>query len=338
MKSKKVILAMLLMIAILGYLNMTDFRIADYTGRSVLDPDKQGIPSEYSVDPVVMFCPRDDCAHTLEFIINNSDTIHCAFFDLDIPELIGALEAKNASVIVDADNHGLVKGKITHLKKDTRTAFMHNKFCIFDNSIILTGSMNPTHNGNNRNNNNMIIISSSYLAENYEAEFQEMWNGEFGKGGRTANPVIMLNDQRIENWFCPEDWCANKIMNVLEQANESIYFMTFSFTHDDIGDILIEKHKQGVEVKGIFETRQNRQYSEMDKLNKSGIHVMTDTNPAAMHHKVFIIDNRTVITGSMNPTKSGDTRNDENVLIVHGPRIAKAYLQEFGNIFNNFIK
>ena len=329
MKSKKVILAMLVLIAIMGYLNITDFRIADYTGRSVLDQDVQEVPSEYSVDPAVLFCPEDDCAHTLEFIINNSDTIHCAFFDLDIPEVIGALEARNASVIVDADNYDLVDRKITNLRKDTRTAFMHNKFCVFDNSIVWTGSMNPTFNGNNRNNNNVIITSSSYLAENYETEFQEMWNGDFGKGERTDNPIIMLNDKKIGNYFCPEYWCANKIIDVLKQANESIHFMTFSFTHDQIGDLLIEKRKQGVEVKGIFEKRQQNKYSEHIKFNETGIEFVFDTNPATMHHKVFIVDNRIVITGSMNPSKNGDTRNDENVLIIHDQDIAWKFIEEF---------
>ena len=51
-----------------------------------------------------------------------------------------------------------------------------------------------------------------------------------------------------------------------------------------------------------------------------------------MHHKVFIIDNRTVITGSFNPTKNGDTRNDENILIIHDEKIAGKYLEEFNEL------
>ena len=51
-----------------------------------------------------------------------------------------------------------------------------------------------------------------------------------------------------------------------------------------------------------------------------------------MHHKVFIVDN-CVVTGSMNPSKSGDTRNDENVLVICDEGIAKEFEKEFERIY-----
>ena len=52
-----------------------------------------------------------------------------------------------------------------------------------------------------------------------------------------------------------------------------------------------------------------------------------------MHHKVFIIDNETVVTGSMNPTGNGNSKNDENILIIHDSEIAKQYAEEFWRIW-----
>ncbi len=312
----------------------TDLDIDRLTGDTTLDSDGQ-IPSEISKAPIVLFCPRDSCGQNLAYMINSSEKVHCAFFDLDIPEVIGALEMKNALVVVDADNFKAAEGKITNLRKDTRTAFMHNKFCVFDDRMVLTGSFNPTKNGDEKNDNDVIVISSEHLAENYEAEFQELWDGRFGEGDTAGNPIITLNNNKIENYFCPEDWCANKVLKALSYANESIYFMTFSFTHDQIGDLLLEKHNQGVEIRGVFEKSQNSQYSEFEKLKRAGADVVLDRNPAAMHHKVFIIDNKTVITGSFNPTKNADTKNDENLLILYDPHIAQEYLSEFEYITQN---
>ena len=51
-----------------------------------------------------------------------------------------------------------------------------------------------------------------------------------------------------------------------------------------------------------------------------------------MHHKVFIIDNETVITGSFNPTGGGDTNNDENVLIIKDKDITQRFLQEYQKV------
>ena len=48
-----------------------------------------------------------------------------------------------------------------------------------------------------------------------------------------------------------------------------------------------------------------------------------------MHHKVFIIDEKTVVTGSFNPTAGGDTRNDENVLVIEDVAIAKRFMDEY---------
>jgi phosphatidylserine/phosphatidylglycerophosphate/cardiolipin synthase-like enzyme len=48
-----------------------------------------------------------------------------------------------------------------------------------------------------------------------------------------------------------------------------------------------------------------------------------------MHHKTSIIDEKTVITGSMNPTACGNERNDENMLVIEDEGIAGLYLEEF---------
>src|SRR3989344_6457261 len=107
---------------------------------------------------------------------------------------------------------------------------MHNKFCVVDNEKLLTGSMNPNFNGVNKNNNNLLLIQSKYLAENYEAEFKELWQGIFKKGDPVKYPLIELSGISIENYFCPEDHCAQQVAAELKQAKRSIYFMAFSFT------------------------------------------------------------------------------------------------------------
>jgi len=52
-----------------------------------------------------------------------------------------------------------------------------------------------------------------------------------------------------------------------------------------------------------------------------------------MHHKVFIIDNEIVITGSYNPTKHANKANDENILIINDGNLAKMYEKEFNSLF-----
>ena len=68
-------------------------------------------------------------------------------------------------------------------------------------------------------------------------------------------------------------------------------------------------------------------------MKEAGIPVIIDTSSGTMHHKVIIIDDETVITGSYNFSKNAETRNSENLLIIKGNKeIARAYLDEFNRL------
>jgi len=294
------------------------------------------IPSEITADPVVFFCPNDDCEKPIIDLINYAEKyVHCAFYDIDLPHLIKNLSAKSYSVdvkiIVDNDNYGEITGP--NVKQDTSRQYSHNKFCVIDDFIVATGSFNPTERGNFYNNNNLVVFYSHYLAKNYENEFQELWNGTFGSGVEVKYPIIRLNNYTVENYFCPEDECAEHVIYEINKANKSIYFMTFSFTHERIADALLFKDKT-IDIKGIFEKRQISSYSQFERLKGFGLEVKKDINPYNMHHKVFIIDNKTVITGSFNPSKNADERNDENILIIHNNKVAEEFLSEFRFLWN----
>jgi phosphatidylserine/phosphatidylglycerophosphate/cardiolipin synthase-like enzyme len=273
----------------------------------------------------VYFCPRDKCLEKIINLIDSSTEIKCAFFDLDIPELIEKLKEKNVEVVIEDKN------ALEEFSTGYSSALMHNKFCIFDKKIIMTGSMNPTERGNYYNNNNIVIIKSDHLAENYLDEFEELNNNIYGQGKNVKFPEILYGNLKIENYFCPEDNCKLRVINALKNAENSIYFMTYSFTDEDIGNLLYNKNYLGLDVKGILEKRQISKYSRYNDLKDFSI---IDKNKYTMHHKVFIIDNKTVITGSYNPSKNANERNDENILIIYDKNIAQKYIEEFEYLWN----
>jgi len=285
----------------------------------------------------VHFCQVENCSSFLLALIEQSqDSIECAFFDLDLKEIMKALGEKSLSIevklVIDNEN-ALPNLKGGGVKYDTSSQYSHNKFCIFDNKIILTGSFNPTKSEID-NNNNIMIIESENLVVNYESEFNELFNNNFGKGRKTANPIIYINNKRYENYFCPDDSCQEKVLEELEKAEENIYFMTFSFTDNKISRLLVDKKKANLDIKGVFESsRFNMQYEQYRYLQDNNIKLAPDNKPVTMHHKVFIIDNRTVITGSYNPTQAANEKNDENILIIKDKAIAEKFLQEFNRLF-----
>lgn len=293
-------------------------------------------PIEIARNPEVYFCPKEDCSKVFEEKIKNANSsVHCAFYDIDLKNVISSLAAKSrvadVKAVIDESNYeNQIKGN--GIRLDTDKQLMHNKFCVIDSNVVITGSFNPTDNDNYHNNNNIVVVYSNVLAKNYEDEFDELWNGEFGKGGNVKYPNLYINNVKIENYLCPEDNCASHIIDLIKGAKSSVYFMSFSFTNEGIADALVMK--DNLDIKGIFDSSQSSsKFSQFKRLQEFGINVKKDANKYKMHHKVFIIDNQTVATGSFNPTLSADTKNDENLLVIHDKKIANDFLKEFDNLW-----
>ncbi|MCP3682464.1 MAG: DUF1669 domain-containing protein [bacterium] len=253
----------------------------------------------------IYFCPQDNCIDVFYNVINNAKSTHCALYNAD-DSIINLLESKELVMNKDRSGYGL----------------MHNKFCIIDGEKVITGSFNPTKFSRNHKDN-IIIIESKALAQIYEAEFQELSNNIFGSGEKN-NKKLRLDNTLIEIYFCPEDNCIYNLRKHLLSANKSIYFMTYSFTHPSVANDLIIKHNQGIEIRGVLEKTSYSKYP----LLSNHTNVILHQNKQIMHNKVFIIDNKTVITGSFNPTKSADTKNDENMLVIHNKEVAMRYIKE----------
>lgn len=288
---------------------------------------------EDSLRTELYFSPDNLTMHFISYIQGSNSSLDCALYDISDrvrQELVRKNRQAQVRLVTDNENAGTEGDAV----KADSYGLMHNKFCIRDSKDVWTGSYNPTDRGT-LNDNNALVIRSEHIAGLYQEEFDEMWSGIFKRGDRTKRNRIDYSSNRIEVYFCPEDSCAEKIYDELEDAEQSIHFMVFSFTRTDYLDLLNRKSRE-VRIKGIFEkTRINQRYNIYNKLSQNkGIELKLDRNRYVLHHKVFVVDNRTVITGSFNPTKGADTRNDENVLIIRDRNIAGQYLAEFNRVWN----
>jgi phosphatidylserine/phosphatidylglycerophosphate/cardiolipin synthase-like enzyme len=215
-------------------------------------------------------------------------------------------------------------------------AFLHSKFAVIDRRIVWTGSWNMTSNGTYRNNNNILRISAPPIVENYAAEFEQMSAGTFGtsKASLSSYPIVEGGNVRIENYFAPQDGVAAHILLRLQQARHTIRFLAFAYTSDDIAQAMLERQAAGVQVQGVFESRNARgSGSQFAALRDGGAEVLEDGNCYTMHHKVIIIDDATVITGSYNFTGRAEDTNDENLLIIDDAGVAQQFLREFERVY-----
>jgi phosphatidylserine/phosphatidylglycerophosphate/cardiolipin synthase-like enzyme len=246
-------------------------------------------------------------------------------------------------VVMESDNidrsapQALIEAGIPILG-DRREGLMHDKFVVIDRSEVWLGSMNYTYSGAYEDNNQLIHIRSVEMAENYTKEFEEMFLDDmFGDRivPETPNPEIDITGTEIEVYFSPDDGVADHVYSILNAAQESIYFMAFSFTTDEFGEAIRMGAENGLTVAGVMEEQQVKSNigTEYDFFKQAGLDVFVDGNAGQMHHKTMIVDEEIVITGSYNFSRSAEIRNDENLIVLHNKQIADFFMKEFWRVY-----
>ena len=191
-------------------------------------------------------------------------------------------------------------------------SIQHNKFCVIDRRYVMTGTGNITDSEIDRNYNVWTIIESKELAEDFINEHQQMMNGRFGhaKDRPDNNNVFNVGGVKIEAYFSPHEDAMSQFLQAVGQAQSNIYFAIFAFTHDQLGRMFVQKHKQFTAegnpngVRGIMDRSQltHNQYVEVYRIAT-----------ACGHTYGFEAGGGAANGGSANPfTTSWDTPNQAN--------------------------
>lgn len=176
----------------------------------------------------------------IKIVKSAKKTIDLAIFDIEEPNSVKAIiDAKNRGVqvriVTDSDNlndkvnYSQPRPAIQALKQvadipivdDKRTAFMHNKFAIIDSETVITGSMNLSVNSMFRDNNNAIKIVSKEIAQNYQEEFNRMFEQKiFGPPGprNILSPEVKVGSAVVKTFFSPKGGTRDAILEELRKA------------------------------------------------------------------------------------------------------------------------
>lgn len=243
--------------------------------------------------------------------------------------LIYDVDAKNQNIYPDTFK---LVNLIANSKSDSglkdSNATMHNKFYIFDNKIVITGSANLSHTDmSGFNSNNIIVINSADVAKIYKTEFEQMFNGNFHSA---KIPTAKNKANGMQIYFSPQDKSINNaVLPIIENAKDYIYIPIFVITENRVVEALIKAKQRGVDVRLISDAlNASSKYSKIKVLRASGIPVKIENYAGKMHSKTMIVDDKYSIIGSMNFSKSGETKNDENTIVLENAEATK-YLKRF---------
>ena len=301
-------------------------------------------------------CRTNVCQMLKYHIDSSKNTIDMAIYGFEnIPQIKEALiNAQNRGVKLrmvydtDSDNNNyyrhtldlanIVKNTNTDNKNQkTKSFIMHNKFIIFDNKRVYTGSANISPSDMSSYNSNVILfIKSDKIAEIYTKEFNQLYSGKFHTEKVSSdNGNIVLGASVLSVYFSPQDNIINtKIIPLINKSKKSIYMPTFLITHKDLTKALINAKQRGVDIKILIDgANANSQHSTHKLLRDNGIDVKVENYAGKMHSKSIIIDEEYLVLGSMNFSKSGNSKNDENVIIIKNPKLAEFYINQFKEMY-----
>ena len=144
-------------------------------------------------------------------------------------------------------------------------------------------------------------------------------------------------DVRQEAWFSPDDACPNRIVEAIGSARTSIDVCIFTLTDDRIAEALLAAHARHIALRIVTDDdKADDLGSDVHTLQQAGIPLRMDRTPAHMHHKFALFDERLVLTGSYNWTRSADRDNRENFVVSDDPVLVRRFRAEFDRLWAEF--
>jgi len=141
-----------------------------------------------------------------------------------------------------------------------------------------------------------------------------------------AAPVVI----ETEVWFSPGSECRAAVINHIGSCRKRADICVFTIADDDITAAILAAHRRGVAVRVVSDDdKRHDAGSDIQRLRDAGIAVVLDDSDAHMHHKFALLDERWLLNGSFNWTRSASQVNEENLVATNDPQ----QLREFGGQF-----
>lgn len=240
--------------------------------------------------------------------------------------LVHDMDSKGNNIYENTSNLAkLIQNTQSDRNSKEASFIMHNKFYIFDNKTVITGSANLSHTDmSGYNSNAVVVINSEEAANIYRREFEQMYEGRFHSVKTSMNKTSNI-------YFSPQDkTITNGVLPLIKGAKNYIYIPAFIVIENRIIEELISAKKRGIDVRIIADAlNASARHSRVKDLRENGVPVKIENYAGKMHSKTMIIDDKYLLLGSMNFSYSGENRNDENFIILANPEAAKFYKSFF---------
>lgn len=219
------------------------------------------------------------------------------------------------------------------------------------------------------NVNHLLRIESPALADRFGAEFKRFWGD--GPGGASDSQfglnkqgggfeTVVVGRTRVRLLFAPHRRSdphhgLNLLAQVLAGSKRRLDLALFVFSAQNLADTVGQLKARGVQIRLLADPGfANRPFSEvLDLLGLAlpdrhckleagnrplaapleGVATPRLAGGDKLHHKVAVIDNRTVVSGSFNWSPSAAHQNDEVLMIIDSPQLAAHFTREIDRLW-----
>ena len=219
------------------------------------------------------------------------------------------------------------------------------------------------------NVNHLLQLESPALAELFADDFSRMWGD--GPGGqpdsrfglaKQSGPAtrVLVGQTPVDVLFAPHprsdpNHGLNLISSTMAAAEHRIDLALFVFSAQALTDVIAALQAKGVKLRLLADPGfASRSFSEVldllgvalaDRLCKleagnrpleqaaEGVGIPRLARGDKLHHKLAIVDGRTVITGSFNWSPSAAHQNDETLLLIRSPQLAAHFTREVDRLW-----
>lgn len=136
--------------------------------------------------------------------------------------------------------------------------------------------------------------------------------------------------------FSPQDNCPGDICEMFADTKRTADVCVFTITDDRITSAILRAFERGVKIRIITDNdKAADEGSDADRLAAAGVPVRVDRTAYHMHHKFAIFDQKSLLNGSYNWTRSAAENNEENFVILDLPPLVSRFQKQFDQLWDS---
>lgn len=272
----------------------------------------------------------------IKALSKSTKSIYIQTYDLKDKSIIALLNQKakqgvTISIITDKKHLTYATKRLSSsidIQKGNCSGLMHQKVLIIDEKLSFLGSQNLTSTSLSMHGNIMLGIQDEKLSRSLIQVHQQMLDKDKNVARNLGNIVI---DQG-QIYFHPRKNIdsIDAITDIIQSAKKSIKVAMFTFTHQALSSSIVNAHNRGIKTSVIID--KNTTYGASKKiinyLLENKVRTLASTGVELFHYKMAVIDDQTLIMGSLNWTRSGFKKNAEFIMIYELSKKQSKYFKK----------